>query len=76
MQVSVKASHAPDSQSKSLMHFFPSAQGIGQTPPQSTSVHDKATQEWLLSHDCPLGQSALLKHATHFPAPSHIMGAG
>jgi hypothetical protein len=76
MQVSVKASHAPDTQSKSPTHFFPSAQGRGQTPPQSTSVHGKATHEWLLSQDCPLGQSRLRKQPTHLPAPSHIMGAG
>jgi hypothetical protein len=75
MHVSVTASHAPDTQSKSLMHFFPSAQGT-QTPPQSTSVHGNATQAWLLSHDCPLGQSPLRKQATHLPAPSQIIGAG
>src|SRR6478735_7906349 len=52
MQACVASSQALEAQSPSWSHFLPLSQG-GQMPPQSTSVHEAATQSRVALHTLP-----------------------
>jgi hypothetical protein len=81
-QRSVVESHTVLAQSELILHFNPVAQGGHIPPPQSTSVsllsltpsvHDAGAQTPLAQTGAAaLVQSALVKHCTQFPMPSHF----